>query len=161
MNKLLIICMYLIVLISVPLFETIVKNKIRRTKNKPYYIYNGNIQISYLKNKGAMLGTFANKRKTLLIITSIMLFIVIASTTYVLLFVEKRYLLKIGLMILSSGALSNSLERYIYKYVVDYFSFPKTLIKPLRSIVFNMADMFIFSGLLIIMLSILLGSKYL
>ena len=157
MNKLLIISIYLIVLISVPLFETIVKNKIRRRKNKPYYIANGNIRIDYVKNKGALLGIFSKNRKLILILTTIVLTLIIILSLYVLLFVKKNYLLKLGLLITSTGAFSNSLERYIYKGVIDYFSFPKVIIKPLRNVVFNMADMFIFFGTFIIIASLILG----
>lgn len=160
MNKLLIVCIYLIVLISVPLFETVVKNKIRRIKNKPFYISNGNIKIDYQKNKGAVLGILSKNRKAILVLTTIMLILIVVISLIVLLFVEKRYILKIGLMALSTGALSNSLERYIYKHVVDYFSFPKSLIKPLRYVVFNMADIFIFIGSFILLISLIIGNRY-
>ena len=64
--------------------------------------------------------------------------------------------LKIGCILLSGGALSNALERYIYKYVIDYISFPTFFIKKVRKIIFNMADLFIFTSCIIILIGVIM-----
>ena len=51
---------------------------------------------------------------------------------------------KLGLSLLLGGALSNLIDRYQRGYVVDYFSF--NFGKRLKHIIFNIADMFVFLG---------------
>jgi lipoprotein signal peptidase len=91
-----------------------------------------------------MLGLSKNNRTIVLIVTTILLIPIIIITPYLILFTKKMIILKIGCILLSGGALSNALERYIYKYVIDYISFPTFFIKKVRRIIFNMADLFIF-----------------
>ncbi|MDO5573936.1 MAG: signal peptidase II [bacterium] len=52
---------------------------------------------------------------------------------------------KTGLAFVLGGALSNTYDRIFRHYVVDYFSF-NVKWKRLRSIIFNIADLFIFIG---------------
>lgn len=159
MNKLFILEIYLICIITVPFFEVIIKNYIRRklSKSLPITINEGRIKIHYLKNNGMILGVGEKNRTLILIITIIGLVITVVSSLYCLLFIENYDILKVGLIILSSGALSNSLERFIYKYVIDYFSFPKVIFSKLRNVVFNFADLCIFAGVLLILIQLLIS----
>lgn len=50
---------------------------------------------------------------------------------------------KIGLTVLLGGALSNLYDRYVRRYVVDYFSIQ---IGFLKKVVFNLGDIFVFLG---------------
>lgn len=50
---------------------------------------------------------------------------------------------KAGLAILLGGALSNLYDRYVRRYVVDYFSFQFGWLK---KVVFNLGDLFVFAG---------------
>lgn len=50
---------------------------------------------------------------------------------------------KLGLAILLGGALSNLYDRYVRRYVVDYFSVRFGFLK---KVVFNLGDMFVFLG---------------
>ena len=109
----------------------------------------------YVKNKGMMLGAHKNKPRFVLITTIVVLTITILISLYVFLAFEKLYILKIGLMLLSGGSLSNSLERFIYRYVIDYFSFPNCIFKKVRNVVFNFADICIFLGFFIIIIGCL------
>lgn len=154
--KLLFILLYLIAFICVPLFEQLCINYIRRHRRKivPYFNKDKTLKIHYLKNKGMMMGTLENNKKALIIITSIMVAILLVISIYVFLFCEELYILKIGLIIYCSGSFSNALERYIYGYVVDYFSFPNTLIKGLDQVVFNFADICIFIGVFVIVIGL-------
>lgn len=152
--KLLSILIYLIVLISVPLFELLAKKHIKARK-LPCYNKDKTIMFHYVKNKGMMLGVHKNKPRFVLITTIIVLTITIIISLYVFLAFEKLYILKIGLMLLSGGSLSNSLERFIYRYVIDYFSFPNCIFKKVRNVVFNFADICIFLGFFIIIIGCL------
>lgn len=50
---------------------------------------------------------------------------------------------KAGLAILLGGAISNLYDRYVRRYVVDYFSFQFGWLK---KVVFNLGDLFVFAG---------------
>lgn len=50
---------------------------------------------------------------------------------------------KLGLAVLLGGALSNLFDRYVRRYVVDYFSIQ---VGALKKVVFNLGDMFVFLG---------------
>lgn len=50
---------------------------------------------------------------------------------------------KIGLAVMLGGALSNLYDRYVRRYVVDYFSIQAGVLK---KVVFNLGDMFVFLG---------------
>ena len=58
---------------------------------------------------------------------------------------------KLGASFLLAGAIGNTYDRIVRKYVVDYFGF-KTKWKKLNRLTFNLADMFLFvgSGLLLV-----------
>lgn len=63
-------------------------------------------------------------------------------------------LLQTGLSFLLGGAFSNTYDRLRRKYVVDYFSFCVRA-KWLKRIIFNLSDLFIMLGALLISLSIM------
>ena len=100
-------------------------------------------------NKGMMMGLCKDKRKLVLTITTILLSCLLTSTIYIILAKEGLVIIKLGLILLSAGAFSNALERYIYKHVIDYISFPNFFIKKIRNVIFNIADICIFVGSLI------------
>ena len=152
--RLLLMILFVVVLIGVPLFEFLITNKIK--KQKTPYLLNKHIEIHYEKNTGMMLGLSKNNRAIVLIITTILLILVLGTTIFLIFFTRGMITLKIGCIVLSGGAMSNALERYIYKHVIDYISFPKFLIKKVRRIIFNVADFFIFIGCLIILIGVIL-----
>ena len=54
-----------------------------------------------------------------------------------------RYMDKLSLSLVIGGSLSNLYDRYVRGYVVDYFS---VRFGPLKKVVFNLGDIFIFLG---------------
>ena len=56
-----------------------------------------------------------------------------------------------------AGAISNTYDRFVRRYVVDYFGF-KTRYKKLNRVTFNLADMFIFLGSGILLIADLFGT---
>ena len=67
-----------------------------------------------------------------------------------------RKVFKLGLSFALGGAISNVTDRLQKGYVVDYFSFKW---KKLRSIIFNLADISIFLGSALMLLSSLFSAK--
>ncbi len=63
---------------------------------------------------------------------------------------KKKTLTKLGLSLCIGGAASNVKDRFNKGYVVDYFSIN---FKPIKHIVFNLADIFIFIGSIMVFLT--------
>lgn len=61
---------------------------------------------------------------------------------------------KLGLALVLGGALSNLYDRLVRKYVVDYFTIE---IGKLKKVVFNLGDMFVFLGSLLLFLAGIIG----
>lgn len=119
------------------------------TTNKP--ILNNNILLKLNYNEGAFLGLLKNNKGFLLIINIVSLFILIGlGITYAI--IKSDYIIKIGLALLTGGALSNIFDRIQRGKVVDYFAFKW---KP--NLIFNLADMFVFLGCLLIVIGDIRG----
>ena len=67
-----------------------------------------------------------------------------------------QFVEKIGLSMVSGGGLSNLYDRLFRGYVVDYFSIQW---KKLKDVVFNLGDIFVFAGSLILLLRELFCKK--
>ena len=116
-------------------------------------IMKGNIILTKYYNKGAFLNVLEKKKNVLLIISGALLgflFIMFG----ILLPKKNNHLLKLGYSFVIGGACSNVYDRIKKGHVVDYFSFSF-----LKRVVFNIADMFIFLGTLIIALVSLFKSR--
>lgn len=63
---------------------------------------------------------------------------------------EGKTVTKLGLALVIGGSLSNLYDRFVRRYVVDYFSFQFGVLK---KVVFNLGDLFVFfgSGLLLLL----------
>ena len=126
--------------------EYIIKNYIEQNKemNKDEEILNGNIILNRYHNKGAMLN-FLEKRSKLVVLISGILLGGILVLLGVLIPKKGNGIMKLGLAMLVGGAASNVYDRVQRGYVVDYFSF-----KWLKNVVFNIADIFIIVGSVIV-----------
>lgn len=65
---------------------------------------------------------------------------------------------KIGTSLVLAGAISNTYDRFVRKYVVDYFGF-KTKWEKFGRITFNLGDIFIFLGGIVMFFVEIIGSK--
>jgi signal peptidase II len=74
----------------------------------------------------------------------------------ILLPMKGKKVFKLGLAFALGGAISNVADRIQRGYVVDYFSFK---CNKLKSIIFNLADMAIFIGSALMLLSTLFTTK--
>lgn len=61
---------------------------------------------------------------------------------------EGEHAAKFSMALILGGALSNLADRFHYGYVVDYFS---VNIKRIKHVVFNLGDIFIFAGTLLLL----------
>lgn len=111
---------------------------VKHLKDKPAYsIIDGIFELRYLENRGAAFGMLQNQ-KIFFIIVSI---IVLLSIIFVLIKVpdNKKYnSLHILLVLISSGAIGNMIDRLRLEYVVDFFYFVL-----IDFPIFNMADIYV------------------
>lgn len=121
----------------------------------PYIIIPNFFQFNYVENYGAAFGILQNKKIFFIIIT---LAVILAIT----IFLVKNYysiniFMRIGLGMLLGGAIGNFIDRVRLNYVIDFISF--RLINRYEFPVFNIADIFVVLGT-IILLFLILFDKY-
>lgn len=138
--------MFYILLASIIfLLEVKVKDYIEENKemHKKEEILDGNIIIERYHNKGAMLNFLEDNVKLVKTISLTLLGVILLIFIF---FLPRKgeKITKFALALILGGALSNVYDRLTKGYVVDYFSF-----KFLKKIVFNISDICIFIGSLL------------
>lgn len=114
-------------------------------------LINGYLSFTYLENRGAAFGIFRNKKILLIGVTS---FVVLLLIYYLVKNTDINRFLKIGLILIIAGALGNLIDRVILGYVIDFIHF---YIKNVFDWpVFNIADISVVCGSIILALSLLL-----
>lgn len=120
-------------------------------------ICNGKILLRKVHNKGFALNLGEKKEKQVRVLSGIVGGFMILY--YVLLFRKKGdWLKKKGTDLMLAGGASNCYDRFARKYVVDYFGI-KTKWKRFTDITFNLGDIFIFFGSILVLLAELFGKK--
>lgn len=117
-------------------------------------ICKGKIVIQKYYNRGAALNLMEKSPKVLRIICGGILLLV-GIVWYLLLREKKNPGILLGISMALGGGASNLYDRITKGHVVDYFSF-RTPWKWLNRIVFNISDMFIFLGSILI---VIFGSR--
>lgn len=117
----------------------------------PYIIIPNFLQFNYVENYGAAFGILQNKKFFFIIITFVVIIVIFV-------FLIKNYnninfFMKIGLAMLLGGAIGNFIDRVRWSYVVDFISV--RLINRYEFPVFNVADIFVVIGTIIILILIL------
>jgi len=107
--------------------------------------------IRYINNYGASWGILENNR-TLLIILSLIAIIILLRYMYSF---KKTKLNMYAFGFLLGGILGNLADRLLYGYVKDFFDF---IIFNYDFTIFNIADIFIVLGVIMLIISILCGS---
>jgi len=105
----------------------------------------GNIVITRYENKGAMLGLLKDNQDVLKWLSAAGLGASAASLRSSVAH-RRPWAEKLGMALLTGGAISNVGERTVRGCVTDYFRFPKAP-KTLSKIVFNLGDIAIFAGI--------------
>lgn len=142
---------YFLLPLLILLAEACIKRKIDQNQNLPRSIWRGHLLLRRHENYGLALGQLKERPWLPKLIVSLVMSAFLAYTLP--LFIQGRVpdLAAVGICLLYGGGISNLLDRYIRGYVLDYFSFPKSPWKRLRRIVFNLADICIFLGILLLL----------
>lgn len=150
---------YLLIPVIIVCVDMYIKNYIEKNKEvgSAEELFGGRIILRRSHNTGAMLN-FMEKKQQLVAGFSLGLSIAVVVGYLVLLMQKGRHLLKLALSFIVGGAISNVYDRLVRHYVVDYFSFNMKKGK-LKSIVFNLADIFIFLGSFLSIIENLWNSK--
>ncbi|MDE7445469.1 MAG: signal peptidase II [Lachnospiraceae bacterium] len=136
---------YLAVLAGIVGFELKLKNRIEesKTEGQTENKCGGFLLIRKYHNRGAFLNTGQNRPK-LITAVSVLLTAVLTVFYILTLGMAGKRLLKWGLTLLLGGAYSNTYDRLVRKYVVDYVSF--NLPFGFRKVIFNIGDFCIMIG---------------
>jgi signal peptidase II len=148
---------YILITLALFLFDANVKNYIEQNfrMGETKDILKGRITINKHHNKGFSLNVLENRQDIVKKVSAILLGIIVLF--FIIILGQKRKcLMKLGLSLSIGGAASNVWDRFKRGYVVDYFSIN---IKPIKHIVLNLADIFIFIGSFILFLSSFLHSN--
>ncbi len=131
--------------------ELKIKNHIEETKTegKTEEKYGGFLLVRKHHNRGAFLNLGEKRRRTIMVCS---LVLTIALTILYILTLGKagKGLLKWGLTLLLGGAYSNTYDRLVRKYVVDYVSF--NVPGRLKKVIFNIGDFCIMIGAMLCVL---------
>ena len=148
---------FITIILAVFTIELFIKNYMdqKLKKGKSEEICNGNIILNKCYNKGAAMN-FMEKYPRVLMGFTISLIVGLFIFLIDSLMHKESKIEKLGLSFILGGAISNLYDRVSKGHVVDYFSFKW---KKIRHIVFNLADMFVFAGCLLLLIINLLPKK--
>lgn len=145
------------IIVSAAIFfsELKIKNHIDKNPKQNKELCNGHVIITKLHNKGIMLGKLSSKPGIMKLLITLSL--VVVYIFYIPILFKKGHLpAKLGLGMFLGGAWSNFYDHFVRGYVVDYIKVPHGFIK---KIVFNLADLFIAVGAIIVSIYSLFSSK--
>ncbi|MCH5261370.1 MAG: signal peptidase II [Lachnospiraceae bacterium] len=132
--------------------DLLIKNHIERMEDdgQEHTFWNGRLLLRRHHNQGAFLNVGERRRS---LIAALSLVLTLGATVLFLVTFTYRGsgILKAGLAFLLGGAYSNTYDRLMRQYVVDYISFPVKNEK-IRNIVFNISDFCIMIGAFLMVL---------
>ena len=143
---------YSLLAIAIFITDLLIKNHIERMEiaGEEKTPAGGRLLLRKYHNKGAFLNA-GERRRGLISVLSLVLTLG-ATMLFLATFTCKgSRVLKAGLALLLGGAYSNTYDRLVRKYVVDYISFPVRNQK-IRNIVFNISDFCIMIGALLLVI---------
>lgn len=132
--------------------DLLIKNHIERTgaEGQEEAVCGGRLLLRRHHNRGAFLNAGEHRRGVVAVLSVILTLgatvLFLATFTF-----RGSTMLRAGLALLLGGAYSNTYDRLVRKYVVDYVSFPVKN-KKIRNIVFNISDFCIMVGALFMVL---------
>lgn len=139
---------YLAVILGIFGLELKIKNHIERTgtEGETKEKCGGFLLIRKHHNRGAFLNAGQKKRKAVMVL-SVLITALLTVLFILTLGTAGKGLLKWGLTLLLGGAYSNTYDRLVRKYVVDYVSFHVPW--GLEKVIFNIGDFCIMIGALL------------
>lgn len=149
--------LYILIVVAFVIVESRIKNYIEEnvSAEEKREILKGKIIIRKYYNEGAFLNFLEKKKELVKTVSGILLGLLLLLFA-IMLPKKGNKLFKLGLSLVLGGAISNVSDRFSRGKVVDYFSFN---CKKLKSVIFNLADMAIFLGSLLMLLSSVFTGK--
>lgn len=133
--------------------KSYVENNYEKIQKKEICL--GKVEVRRVHNKGMMLNKGEKYPETVRLAS--MLACMIAGIQAIVEWERGRSALKkLGVALTFAGAISNTYDRLRRKYVVDYFAF-KSKDPSINRVTFNLADMFIFIGSILLIVATLFG----
>lgn len=122
--------------------KSYIETNFRKSEEKK--IFGGRIIVRKVHNRGMAMNRGESHPKIVKLLSAV---VTIVLAIYYLFLLRKKgdWLCKTGTALAIAGGVSNSYDRFVRKYVVDYFGFC-TKWKKLEKITFNLGDLFIFLG---------------
>ena len=108
------------------------------------YVINNFLDLTYVKNTGVAWSIFANNKYFVLILSGI---IIMGIIYYVYREKPTRKITKLAYALILGGALGNYVNRILYGYVIDFID---VKIFGYNYPIFNMADIFIVLGVILL-----------
>lgn len=142
---------YIAMIAGIVLMEYKIKNYIEKNYDigEERKILKGKVTLTKYYNNGAFLNFLQNKKEIVKTISCVGLGFVLLLFAFALPRKGNK-LYKLGLALLLGGAITNVSDRLTKGHVVDYFTINT---KKLKNIIFNLGDIAIFAGSLLILLS--------
>lgn len=149
--------LYILIIVAFVIVESRIKGFIETnvSSEENREILKGKVIIRKYYNEGAFLNFLENKKELVKTVSGILLGLLLLLFA-IMLPKKGNKLFKLGLALVLGGAISNVSDRFNRGKVIDYFSFN---CKKLKSIVFNLADMAIFLGSFLMLLSSVFTGK--
>ncbi|MGB4658204.1 MAG: signal peptidase II [Mobilitalea sp.] len=149
--------LYILIVAAVVILEYNIKSYIEKNRKvgERQEILGGKIIIRKEYNDGAFMNFMEDKKETVKTISSILLGLIILLFT-IMLPKKGNKVYKLGLSFIVGGAISNVYDRITHGHVIDYFSIN---CKKLKTIIFNLADMAIFLGSILIVIASMFAQK--
>lgn len=143
---------YILIAAAVFALDFFVKRRIDRERKpgEESLILKDRIIIRKYYNRGAMLEFLAKWPRLVQVFSGVALTVI--CIMFLLLLREKGFRgLKLGLAMILGGGAGNLCDRLTKGHVVDYFSF-KSRFPRLQRVIFNLSDMFVFLGTLLVII---------
>lgn len=120
-------------------------------EEEEFAVFKGRILIRKVHNKGLAFNRLEKNPKA---VRGLSGFAFLAALCYSAAVFRKdgQHIKKAGLVLTLAGAVSNVYDRLVRKYVVDYFGFCSRW-KRVQKITFNLGDMFIFIGSILLVIT--------
>jgi signal peptidase II len=149
--------LYILVVAVIAIGEFYIKRYMEKNQSlgERKEILKGKVTIQKYYNQGAFLNFLENKKEIVKTISCVFLGLILLLFT-IMLPKKGNKLFKLGLSLTLGGAISNVADRVFRGYVVDYFSINY---KKLKNIIFNLADIAIMIGSILIFLSSVFSTK--
>lgn len=120
-------------------------------RGEEHTVCKGKVIFRKVYNRGICLNLFEDKPDFVKGASAVVTMLLTIYQCFTLLH-KKRYLKKAGLSLMAAGAWSNTFDRWIRGYVIDFIGF-QTKWKKITGITYNFGDFFIAAGAVLVMLS--------